>query len=275
MGRTGGKIMRRKPKTIYLNNSRRRRSRTNPKTILMGIIAVGVLGGTAFAFLPNAYQVSIDGEVIGYVDKKEYINTALQTVEKQLENKYNTEIEMGELDELKKVHVSKKDMIDPNQLPSYLRENMDVKLKFQKLFVDGKEIAVIESKETLEELKQALKDVYFDDTTVKAEFKNEVKLEEVYTTEDELVDMETLVDLCKKRQRKEVTYTVASGDTLSGIASKLGIDVQSLMDANEGVTANLQIGQELKATVRVPVLGLERIEEPTKETAEKAVKETP
>lgn len=267
--------MRRRQKTIYLNNSRRRRRRMHPKSILIGIIAVGVIGGTAFAFLPNAYQVSIDGNVIGYVDKKEYINTALQTVEKQLENKYQTEVEMGELDPLKKVHVSKKDMIDPNQLPSHLRENMNVKLKFQKLFVDGKEIAVIESKETLDDLKEALKDVYFDDISVKAEFKNEVKLEEVYTTEDELVDMETLVDLCKKRQRKEVTYTVASGDTLSGIASKLGIDVQTLIDANEGVTTNLQIGQELKATVRVPVLGLERIEEPIKETAEKAVKETP
>ena len=117
--------------------------------------------------------------------------------------------------------------------------------------------------------------VYFDDKNVKAEFKNKVKLEEVYTTEDELVDMETLVDLCKKRQRKEVTYTVADGDTLWGIASKLGIDVQSLMDANEGVTSTLKIGQELKATVRIPVLGLELIEEPAKETNKEAVKETP
>ena len=117
--------------------------------------------------------------------------------------------------------------------------------------------------------------MYFDDKNVKAEFKNKVKLEEVYTTEDELVDMETLVDLCKKRQRKEVTYTVADGDTLWGIASKLGIDVQSLMDANEGVTSTLKIGQELKATVRIPVLGLELIEEPAKETNKEAVKETP
>lgn len=275
VGPIGGRTMRRKSKTIYLSNTKRRRNRANPKAILMGIIAIGALGGTAFAFLPNAYAVSVDGEVIGYVDKKEYIDTALQTVEKQLENKYNTEVQIEGLDELKKVHASKKDMIDPNKLPSYLRENMDVTLKFQKLFVDGKEIAVIESEEVLDELKEELKDVYFDDKNVKAEFKNKVKLEEVYTTEDELVDMETLVDLCKKRQRKEVTYTVADGDTLWGIASKLGIDVQSLIDANEGVTPKLKIGQELKATVRIPVLGLELIEEPAKETNKEAVKQTP
>ena len=86
--------MRRKSKTIYLSNTKRRRNRANPKAILMGIIAIGALGGTAFAFLPNAYAVSVGGEVIGYVDKKEYIDTALQTVEKQLENKYNTEVQI-------------------------------------------------------------------------------------------------------------------------------------------------------------------------------------
>ena len=89
------------------------------------------------------------------------------------------------------------------------------------------------------------------------------------------MELAPLVELCKKRQRKEVTYTVADGDTLWGIASKLGIDVQSLIDANEGVTSKLKIGQELKATVRIPVLGLELIEEPEKETNKEAVKQTP
>lgn len=267
--------MRRKSKTIYLNNKKRRRNRANPKAILMGVIGVGVLAGVAFTLLPNAYAVSVKGEVIGFVDKKEYIDTALDTVEKQLENKYNTEVQIEGLDEIKKVRAKSKDMIDPNKLPSYLRESMEVTLKFQKLFVDGKEVAVIESEEVLEELKDELKEVYFDDRNVKAEFTNKVKLEEVYTTEEELVDMEELVDLCKKRQRKEVTYTVVDGDTLWGIATKLNIDVQSLIDFNEGITSTLKIGQELKATVRIPVLGLELTPQPAEEVAKEEVKETP
>lgn len=261
--------MRKKSKTIYLSNAKRRRRRTSPKGILISMVSIGVLAGTIFAFLPNAYIVSVKGETIGFIDKKEYIDTALETVEKQLENKYNTEVHIEGLDELKKVRASKKDLIDPNKLPSYLRDSMAVTLKFQKLFIDGKEIGVIESEKVLEELKEELKEVYFDDRNVKAEFKNEVKLEEVYTSEDELIDLETLVDLCKKRQRQEVTYTVANGDTLWGIATKLNIDVQSLIDANEGVTSTLRIGQELKATIRVPVLGLELVEEPKVEADSK------
>lgn len=250
-----------KSKTIYLSGTKRRRTKKSPKAILAGLIGVSILAGTVFALLPNAYQVSVEGEVIGYVDKKEYIDTAMDTAKQQLENKYQTDVKMEGLDEVKKVRAKKKDIIDPNKLPTYLRENMDVTLKFQKLFVDGKEIAIIESQETLAVLKDELKEAYFDDKNVKAEFTNKVKLEEVYTTEDELVDMETLVDLCKKRQRKEVTYTVSGGDTLWDIATKLNIDVQSLIDANEGITTNLKIGQELKANVRIPVLGLELVKE--------------
>lgn len=256
----------RKSKTIYLSGTKRRRAKKrrakkSPRAIIAGFLGISVLAGIAFTLIPNAYQVSVKGEVIGFVDKKEYIGVALDTVETQLVNKYQTDVKIEGLDELKRVRANKKDMIDPNKLPSYLRENMDVTLKVQKLIIDGKEIAVIESEKVLEELKEELKKEYFGDKNVKVKFTNKVELQDVYTTEDKIVDMKTLVDLCKKRQRKEVTYTVVQGDTLWAIATKLGLDVQSLIDANEGVTSTLKIGQELKATVRIPVLGLEVITE--------------
>lgn len=264
----------RKSKTIYLSNTRRRKKLT-PKVVVAGLIGVSILVGGVFAFLPNAYQVSVKGEVIGFVTKKEYIDTALKTVEKQLETKYETEVEIEGLDELKRVHARKKDLIDPNKLPSYLRENMDVTLKFQKLFVDGEEIAIIQSEETLEELKAELKEAYFDDATVNAQFTNEVKLEEVYTTEDKLVDLDTLVDLCKKRHRQEVTYKVVQGDSLWSIATKFNITVDELLATNKEASTTLKIGQELKATVRVPLLGMELIKEETTSKEETDVAKTP
>ncbi|MEG0579590.1 MAG: LysM domain-containing protein, partial [Niameybacter sp.] len=172
-----------------------------------------------------------------------------------------TEVEIEGLDPLKHVHAKKKDMIDPNNLPTYLRENMDITIKFQRLLVDGEEIAIIESPQTLDLLEDELKEAYFDDKDVNAKFSNDVKLEEVYTTEDKLVEMDTLVDLCKKRQRKEVVYTVAPGDSLWSIATKYNLSVEDLTDANEGLTNNLKIGQEIKANVRVPVLGMELVKE--------------
>ena len=42
------------------------------------------------------------------------------------------------------------------------------------------------------------------------------------------------------------TYTVKSGDTLSGIASANGTTVVAIMAANPGLTENLQIGQVIK-----------------------------
>ena len=41
------------------------------------------------------------------------------------------------------------------------------------------------------------------------------------------------------------TYTVVAGDTLVGIAKKVGSSVATLQQLNPGVTANLQVGQKL------------------------------
>ena len=41
------------------------------------------------------------------------------------------------------------------------------------------------------------------------------------------------------------TYTVVAGDTLVGIAKKIGISVATLQQLNPGVSSNLQVGQKL------------------------------
>ena len=41
-------------------------------------------------------------------------------------------------------------------------------------------------------------------------------------------------------------YVVAKGDTLGGIARKVGISLKALQDLNPGVGSNLRIGQKLK-----------------------------
>lgn len=44
----------------------------------------------------------------------------------------------------------------------------------------------------------------------------------------------------------EVTYTVQAGDTLSGIAEQYGTTVEAILEANPGLSENLQIGAEIR-----------------------------
>lgn len=264
-------MARRNSKTIYLSNSRRRRSPKDKRVIVSMVIGLTAIVGAGVALLPNAYRITENGEVIGVVAKKEYIDTALETVEVQLEKQYKTEVKIDDIDEIKKVRSAKKDLIDPNKLPGFLRESLSIELEFQEFLIDGERVAIVESKESLDELKTQLKKKYFDDTNVRAEFASDVKLKPVFTTEDQLMPMEDLVDLCSKRQKKTVTYEVQPGDSLWGIANKLGCSIPDILKANEGMTDKtpLKIGQELKAEVRVPLLGLELIQLPkTEETKE-------
>lgn len=51
----------------------------------------------------------------------------------------------------------------------------------------------------------------------------------------------------KKQPKTVKTYTVQSGDTLSGIAEETGVPVEDLLQFNPGVDANsMRVGQKLK-----------------------------
>lgn len=72
-----------------------------------------------------------------------------------------------------------------------------------------------------------------------------------------------------------ITYKVASGDTLSGIAARSGVSVQTLISANPGVrTRALQIGQDITVLQTSGILYQSRPED-TLETIAASFKVTP
>lgn len=251
-------------KTIYLKDRRNKSRRgKNPRVVWASIIGIGILLGTLFAFWPNAYEVSIDGTVIGALEEKEFVDNATETVIAQLKSKYNTEIKLeGEIVS-KKVRASKKDMITPNYLATYMRENMDFLLEFEELSIDGKKVAIIESKQVLDELLVRLTQEYIGETDKKVEFANKVELAPVFAKEKDLISLDALVAKCMQTRQETVEYEIVGGDTLSGISSKLGITIAKLLGANEGMTETtvLKLGSKLKAVVDVPLLDVKVIEE--------------
>lgn len=261
-------MIRSRNKTIYLKDRRNRLRRgKNPKIVWAIIIGIGVLLGAMFAFWPNAYQANIDGVVIGALEEKEFIDNATETVTAQLKNKYNTEVKLeGEITS-KKVRAGKKDMITPNYLATYMRENMDFLLEFQELSIDGKKVGIIESEQVLDELLVRLTEKYIGKTDQKVEFANQVELKPVFAKEKDLISIDALVDKCTQTTQETIEYEVVPGDSLSAISSKLGITIAKLISANEGMTETtvLKLGSKLKAEVDVPLLDVKVIEEPVVE----------
>ena len=227
------------------------------------LVAIGI--GLLLAFMPNAYKITIKGEVVGAVKDKKIIETAKESVIAQLKSVYNADVKFEEDLQVKKYRAKKKDYIASDYLVSYMRKNMDILIAFREIVVEGKSIGIVASDAKVEELKMELKKKYYGNAEIgEVDFGKKVEIKEVFAKESDLIAMDKLVLKCTATTPKTVEYEVKPGDTLSGIASSLGITIENIKSANEGFTDTtvLKIGSILKANIHEPLLPLVIKEKP-------------
>ena len=269
---------RNRKKVIKISDHRRKgRSVRIDNHMIRGAVAIGIGVGILLTFMPNAYQISIDGNVVGAIKDKKVIENAKQSVISQLKSEYGTNVEFEDELVLKRYKANKKDYIQPEYLVTYMRKSMDILIEFREILVDGEAIGIVAKDEDVEELKNRLKQSYYGNEDVEVEFGKGVEVVSKFAKESDLMDMDRLVSICTATTPKTVNYTVKPGDTLYGIALSLGITVDSLIATNPqlGEKAVLSVGDELKANIYEPLLPLKVIEpvEPPTEKVEQEVKE--
>ena len=95
-------------------------------------------------------------------------------------------------------------------------------------------------------------------------FPQEVEIVETYLPESRLTSLEQAVEELTKEQETVTTYEVVSGDTLSEIAIKVNIPMETIVEMNEtldSVNSTIRVGDELIITVPEPELTVSRLEE--------------
>lgn len=95
-------------------------------------------------------------------------------------------------------------------------------------------------------------------------FAEEIEVVETYLPESQLTDLEQAINLVVMEQETPSVYEVVAGDTLSEIAIKVNIPMDTIVamnDSLEDINTMLQIGQELLITVPEPELSVTRVEE--------------
>lgn len=252
-------------KVIKLNNARRRRSlnlKPDRKIMVIAIVIATILG-IWLAFRPNAYEISINGEVIGAIKDIKVIEAAKETVIAQLRTEYQSDVKFEDDLELRRYRAKKRDYIDPTYLISSMRSNMQILVGFKEIYVEDEPIGIVTSEAELETLKTELKKKYYGDKAVKVEFGKKVELKDIFAKEADLISMEKLVQKCTVTTPKSISYEVQSGDTLSGIANKYNTTIDSIISANPEFTDKvvLRIGQAIKVNVNEPLLPLKIVKE--------------
>lgn len=95
-------------------------------------------------------------------------------------------------------------------------------------------------------------------------FAEEVEIVEAYLDESQLTSLEQAMEEVIKEQEVNSVYEVVNGDTLSGIAIKVDIPMDRLVEMNdslETINSTIRVGQELIITIPEPELSVDRQEQ--------------
>ena len=254
-------MARRSGKVIKLS-SRKGLIDTSDKRLMTIAIILASAIGLLLVFMPNAYKITINGEFIGAIKDKKVIEGAKNTVITQLQGIYNAEVKFEEELQIERYRAKKKDYIDQNYLISTMRKKMEILIDFKEIFVEGQSIGIVASEKEVQTLKDELKKKYYGTQNVKVEFDKKVEIKDVFAKEEDLISMDKLVQKCTATTPKSITYTVQPGDSLSSIADRYNITMDSIVSANPGFTKNvvLQVGQEIKANINEPLLPLKVVQ---------------
>ncbi|MFZ5649659.1 MAG: LysM peptidoglycan-binding domain-containing M23 family metallopeptidase [Bacillota bacterium] len=150
-------------------------------------------------------------------------------------------------------------MMTGGELKAALGESITSRVKGTEVVVDGKALIAMRSRAEAEQLLKELKDAYAIPGG-KTAFVEDVKLNDTMVEKIKIVSVDRALDMVKNGTRKKATYQVKDGDTLWGIASRLGVPVDKLIAANPGFNPDrLGLGDVLSLERAEPLINVETI----------------
>ena len=203
--------------------------------------------------MQQSYVIKVNNYMVN-LGSREEVEQLLQTaVDKyDTEGKYQVELVHAEGREFNVLTVQVHDILaeeeaealEANALPSMMGG------------IDGVFVDAFDEAEPIREMD-------FDDYEqglVNMAFTEEVEVVEAYLDESQLTPLEQALEEVIKEQEVNAVYEVVSGDTLSGIALKVDIPMDRLVEMNdslENINSTIRVGQELIITIPEPELSVE------------------
>jgi len=232
------------------------------------LLVAGALGTalTLTTLYSTSYAVIVDGREVGVVADQSVVDQAIRTVESRgselLGYQYQVE---GNIDysfalTLKSDLSREQDIRD--YFYSQLNEVSDQLRAFQ-VTVNGRVVGVVKDETELEAMLDSIKAEYVTDSTVDADFVEELSISPVYAVDD-LMDPTEMDAALRANTTGETTYTVVKGDTYNGIAYANDMSLSDLLALNPEADVNrLMVGDVLNVKEVVPTLSVRTTEQVT------------
>lgn len=234
---------------------------------LVLVFTVLLFAGTAYAlYSPSwVYEVSIDGQVVGYVDSLEEYTQILSGINATAEELWACDLIMNEEVRVNRV-LAWSGQASPFLVKAGIEDVATYKTGGWAILVNGERIALVQSEEIAHEIMDDVKDHYLPSSDkrklVSANIQEDVEFVRIPVDPSELVDKDTAMSLLLSGQEKISTYVVRKGDTLSGIARSYNVSVNMLRGANPDIHKDIiQVGQVLRLESSASVLHVKTVEE--------------
>lgn len=204
--------------------------------------------------LHRSYTVKINEYTVSLGSKEEVLQLLDASVDKyDLDDKYDVEL-----------------VLDPTRELNVLTTHIISKEEKQEEEQAAEAMAPVGIYETLDEIFREVEPAGEKDFSdyelglISLDFGDSVEVVESYLSEEELTPLDAAIEEVTKDQEKNQIYEIASGDTLSKIATENNLTIEELIAMNDTIeseTSTIRAGDEIIVTVPEPELSVERQEE--------------
>lgn len=230
------------------------------------VVVVGMIG--AFNHY-MAYEYSYNGKVLGVVKDKEDVLKITDLVQTALTEEQDIEVIIDKKDDITFKRVSTmggSTHIDTSEdVLKRMTYVNDINVKACSIMVDGKRVAVVDSKESAKEVLKSIKSDYIteDENVVveDAKFAENIEIKEVNTDLGKLQQTEDAKQTLQTGAVVEKSHVVMAGDTLMDLANTYGTSEEELLELNPEINPEkLEVGSEIKVQEKAPVVTIETSE---------------
>lgn len=262
-------------KVRYLHKKLKFKFKTS-KYLKSVVISAFVLAVTILSFSlyhnhevnTRAYMVYFGGQEIGCVRNKDKVVDILKDIEEKLSEKYGLEVVIKENLEFKDVHADKENLITYSKVEDAITSNLTFNVLAYALNANGKDIAILKTKEEAEEIIEKVKEPYINMMQEEGS-----KIEDVRIVEDvnivkkevplsSVQDFDKALAFIQKGTDEVKIHKVEKGESYWSIAHKYNLSVEDLEKANPGKNPEkIYPGDELSLIVPKPYLTVATYEE--------------
>lgn len=200
----------------------------------------------------EAYKLLVDGVEVGYVSDmaaveehvavmmNEYSESGFYQTEKLTEITYETGL------------VSEDEVMSSDQIIEMLNQKVNFRNLGYVISIDDKAFFTMKSRAEAEALLSKIRNQYIGENVglENVAFVENVEIKEVQASKSDISDFDTVWSTYEAGKEELLTYKVEKGDTTWDIASRFGLTIEEIADANSDKDlTRLQIGQVINLNV--------------------------